>query len=193
MAQSAERKEGGLRNKSMESLEIAEKIKEKFPDEVLDIKEFRDQISVILKKGRILEICRYLHDEPDLYFDYLVDVCGVDYLGKKDKRFEVVYHLYSIKHRHRIRLKAEVSEDNPTIDSVMRVWVGANWHEREAYDMYGIVFNGHPDLSRILMPEDWEGHPLRKEYPVKGPEKEWQGFLDVLERSKRFEEFEWQE
>jgi len=177
----------------MEPLQIADKIKEKFPDEVLNVKEFRGQVSVILKKDRILEICRHLHDDPDLYFDYLVDVCGVDYAGKKEKRFEVVYHLYSIKHRHSVRLKAEVSESAPEIDSVTAVWDGANWHERECYDMFGIIFSGHPDFRRILMPEDWEGHPLRKDYPVKGTEKEWPGFKAVLNRAKRFKEFEWQE
>lgn len=177
----------------MGPLEIAEKIKEKFPEEVLNIKEFRGQVSVTLKRGRVLEVCRYLHDDPALFFDYLSDVCGVDYLGKKEARFEVVYHIYSIKHRHMIRLKAEVPEKDPTIDSVVPVWTGANWHEREAFDMCGIVFKGHPDLRRILMPEDWEGHPLRRDYPVKGPEKEWPGFIEVLDRAKRYKEFEWQE
>ncbi len=175
----------------MEALLIVEKLKEKFPEEVLDIKEFRGQVSVTLKKEKILDIFRFLHNDPDLFFDYLVDVCGADYLGKKEKRFEVVYHIYSIKHRHALRIKAEVAGDNPSIDSVVAIWVGANWHEREAYDMYGIVFNGHPDLRRILLPEDWEGYPLRKDYPVKGPEKEWPGFLDVLDRAKKYREFEW--
>lgn len=177
----------------MEPIAIAERIKEKYPDEVLEIKEFRGQASVILKKSRILEICRYLHDEPDLYFDYLVDVCGIDYLGKKEKRFEVVYHLFSIKHRHSIRLKAEVPESDALIDSVTTVWAGVNWHERECFDMFGIVFKGHPDLRRILMPEDWEGYPLRKDYPIKGPEKEWIGFTEVIDRAKRLKEFEWHE
>jgi NADH-quinone oxidoreductase subunit C len=177
----------------MEPLEIAEKIKEKFPEEVLEIKEFRGQVAVTLKKARIFEICRFLHDEPELSFDYLADLCGVDFLGKKEKRFEVVYHLYSIKHRRGIRLKAEVAEDDPAIDSVVPIWAGVNWHERECFDMFGIVFKGHPDHRRILMPEDWEGHPLRKDYPLQGPEKEWPGFLDVLDRAKRFREFEWHE
>ncbi len=175
----------------MEILAIAEKIKEKFPEEVLDVKEFRGQVSVTLKRDKILDICRFLHDDPEMSFDYLADVCGADYLGKKEKRFEVVYHLYSIKHRHALRLKAEVTEENPSIDSVVPIWVGANWHEREAYDLFGIVFKGHPDLRRILMPEDWEGYPLRKDYPIEGPQKEWSGFNDVLERAKKFREFDW--
>jgi NADH-quinone oxidoreductase subunit C len=177
----------------MEAVEIADKLKERFPEEVVDIKEFRGQVSVTMKKGRIFEICKYLHDEPELSFDYLADLCGADYLGKKEKRFEVVYHLYSIKHRRGIRLKAEVGEDDLTIDSVVPIWAGVNWHERECYDMYGIVFKGHPDHRRILMPEDWEGHPLRKDYPVQGPDKEWPGFIDVLDRAKRYREFEWHE
>jgi len=175
----------------MEPIQIADKIKDKFPEEVLDVKEFRGQVSVTLKKGRILDICRHLHDNADLSFNYLIDVCGVDYLGKKEKRFEVVYHLYSIKQHHAIRLKAEVPENDLSINSVVPIWAGANWHEREAYDMYGIVFQGHPDLRRILMPEDWEGFPLKKDYPLKGPEKEWQGFVDVLEKAKKFSEFDW--
>lgn len=175
----------------MEALQIAEKIKERFPEEVLDVREFRGQVSVTLKKERILDIFRYLHDDPDLFLDYLVDVCGADYLGKKEKRFEVVYHLYSIKHRHAMRIKAEVADEKPSIDSVMSIWAGANWHEREAYDMYGIIFIGHPDLRRILLPEDWEGYPLRKDYPLQGPEKEWPGFLEVLDKAKRYKEFEW--
>lgn len=177
----------------MKPLEIVDKIKEKFPDEVLEAKEFRKQAAVTLKKDKILEICRYLHDDSALCFDYLVDVCGVDYRGRKGKRFEVVYHLYSIKRCHAVRLKAEVPESSLEIDSVTAVWAGANWHERECYDMFGIIFKGHHDLRRILMPEDWEGNPLRKDYPVKGLEKEWPGFIEVLDRARRFKDFEWHE
>jgi NADH-quinone oxidoreductase subunit C len=175
----------------MEPLQIADKLKERFPEEVLDVREFRGQVSVTVRKGRILDICRFLHDDPDLYLDYLQDLCGVDYLGKKENRFEVVYHLYSVRHRHALRLKAEVPENDARIDSVMPVWVGVNWHERECYDMLGIVFAGHPDLRRVLLPEDWEGYPLRKDYPIKGPEKEWHGFEDVLERSKKYRQYDW--
>ncbi len=163
----------------MEPLEIAEKVKSKFPDEVLDITPFRDQVSITLKRDKIIDICRYLHDNPELSFNYLSDLCGTDY-PHKDPRFEVVYNLYSIKHRHGIRLKALIPEQDPSIDTVVSVWIGANWHEREACDMYGIVFKGHPDLRRILMPEDWEGYPLRKDYPLKGPEdSEYRGYEEL--------------
>jgi NADH-quinone oxidoreductase subunit C len=181
--------------KGLEPLEIADKIADKFPDDFLDIFTFGNQVSVIVKKDRIVNICRYLHDDPDLRLDHLRDLCGVDYLGKGEHRFAVVYHLYSIEHRHMIRLKALVPEDDPTMNSVTPIWAGANWHERECFDMFGIVFKGHPDLRRILLPEDWEGHPLRKDYPLKGPEpdKDWHGFVEVLNRSKELKEFEWEE
>jgi NADH-quinone oxidoreductase subunit C len=174
--------------------DIAEKIKEKFPEQVADVAEFRDQVSVIVKKEQIVAILKYLHDEPMLNFDHLQDLTAVDYLKKKDVRFEVVYTLYSMKYRHAIRIRAQVAENDPKISSVVPIWEGANWHERECFDMFGIDFVGHPDLRRILMPEDWEGHPLRKDYPLKGPEldKDWPGFTEVLKRAKELREFEWE-
>ncbi|RMG05475.1 MAG: NADH-quinone oxidoreductase subunit C [Nitrospirae bacterium] len=175
----------------MEPLEIAEKIKERFPDEVKEIKEFRGQVSLIVKRDRIVDLSRFLHDDPEFSMDYLKDLCGVDYYRKKEPRFEVVYTLYSMKHHHMIRLRAEVPEDDPSIDSVISIWRGADWHERECFDLYGITFNGHPDLRRILLPEDWEGHPLRKDYPERGAEPEWKGFQEVLDTAKRLEEFTW--
>jgi len=174
--------------------DIAEKVKEKFPEQVVDVAEFRDQVSVIVKKDQIVTILKYLHDDPLLSLDHLQDLTAVDYLKKKDVRFEVVYNLYSMRYRHQIRIRAQVPENDPKIGSVVPIWAGANWHERECYDMFGIVFNGHPDLRRILMPEDWEGHPLRKDYPLQGPEleKDWPGFIEVLKRSKELREFEWE-
>lgn len=176
----------------MDPKDIAEIIKDRYPTEVKEIKEYRGQVSVIVNKGRIKEMMKHLHDTPELYFDFLEDLCGVDYLGKKEPRFEVVYHLYSIKHRHMIRIRAEVSEDDCNIDSVIDVWIGADWHERECYDLFGIKFKGHPDLRRILMPEDWEGHPLRKDYPLKSDlgEMEWNGYKEVVEISKVNKQYE---
>lgn len=176
----------------MEPQTIAERIKDKYPAEVREIKEFRGQCSVIVSKGAIKEIMQYLHDTPELYFDYLTDLCGVDYFEKKEPRFEVVYHLYSIRHKHMLRLRAEVSEEECSIDSVTGIWKGAEWHERECFDMFGITFTGHPDLRRVLMPEDWEGHPLRKDYPLKSDlgDMEWKGYLDVLKTAENNRQYE---
>jgi NADH-quinone oxidoreductase subunit C len=163
----------------MEPLEIAGRLNEKFLSEILDVREFRDQVFISVRQERILDICRHLREDPDISMDYLADLCGVDY-PDRDLRFEVVYVLYSMKFRHRIIIKARIPESSPGIDSVVPVWQGANWHEREVCDMYGIVFNGHPDLRRILMPEDWEGHPLRKDYPLKGRESwEYKGYEEL--------------
>ena len=174
--------------------DIAEKIKEKFADQVIEVVEFRDQVSVIVKRDQILSILKFLHDDPLLSLNHLQDLTAVDYSKKKEIRFEVVYNLYSIRHRHKVRIRAQVPENDTKIDSVVPIWSGANWHERECYDMFGITFTGHPDLRRILMPEDWEGFPLRKDYPLKGPEfdKDWPGFTDVVKRSKELREFEWE-
>lgn len=145
---------------------VVQKLKEKFPNSVLDTYSFRADNTVIIKKEDILDVCRFLKSDPELDFNFLSDLCGVDYMGR-EPRFEVVYHLFSINKHHRVRLKAMVGEGEK-IHSVVGIWTTADWHEREAYDMYGIVFEGHPNLTRILMPEDWDGHPLRKDYPLKG-------------------------
>jgi NADH-quinone oxidoreductase subunit C len=158
---------------------IAELIQSKFKPEVAEITEFGDQVSVLVNKTRILEIMSFLRNSSELYFDYLTDLCGVDYQGRKNERFEVVYHLRSILHNHCIRIKAAIPEKDCKIDSVVRIW-------------YGISFTGHPDLRRILMPDDWEGHPLRKDYPLKSDlgEAEWKGFKEVLETVERNKKYE---
>jgi NADH-quinone oxidoreductase subunit C len=163
----------------MEPLEIVTRLKDKFFSEIINVKEFRDQVFVTVKRQRISDICRFLFSDPDIHMHFLTDLCGADYPDRAE-RFEVVYNLYSIKYNHRLIIKALVPENDPTIDSVVPIWIGADWHEREACDMYGIVFNGHPDLRRILMPEDWEGYPLRKDYPLKGPrDREYKGFEEL--------------
>ena len=155
----------------MDPLQIAKMIEEKFSGQVLGTVSHAGQVGVSVKKDMIIDICRFLHDEPSLKMDHLADLTAVDfsrYPGDTGLRFEVVYNMISTVHRHRIRIKVRVPEDDPRIDTVTSVWQTANWHERETYDLMGIKFDGHPDLRRILMPEDWEGHPLRKEYPLKG-------------------------
>ncbi len=155
----------------MDPEQIAKVIEEKFPGQVLGTVTHAGQVGVKLSRDRIRDICLFLRDEPSVRMDHLADLTAVDYStypGDPGPRFEVVYNLISTVHRHRIRLKVRLTEEDPGIDTVSTVWNTANWHERETYDLMGIRFNGHPDLRRILLPEDWEGHPLRKEYPLKG-------------------------
>jgi NADH-quinone oxidoreductase subunit C len=155
----------------MDPQQIAKMIEERFAGQVLGTTSFAGQVGVSLKKEMIREVCLFLRDEPTLKMDHLSDLTAVDfsrYPGDEGLRFEVVYHLISIPFRHRIRLKVRVPEENPRIPSVTSVWNTANWHERETFDLMGVIFDNHPDLRRILLPEDWEGHPLRKEYPLKG-------------------------
>jgi NADH-quinone oxidoreductase subunit C len=141
----------------------------KFSDSVLDVTQFRNEVSVTVRKEDITEICAFLR--KNLGFDFLVDVTAVDYMGRKP-RYMIVYHLYSHPKKERLRLKVPVCESDPAIDSMCRIWKSANWCEREVFDLFGITFNNHPDLRRILMPTDWVGHPLRKDYPVQGPDRE---------------------
>lgn len=155
----------------MDPEQIAKMIEEKFPGQVQGTVTHAGQVGVMLNKDRIKDICLFLRDEPSLRMDHLADLTAVDfsqYPGDKGPRFEVVYNLISTVHRHRIRLKVRVPEEDPSVDTVSSVWNTANWHERETYDLMGVKFTGHPDLRRILLAEDWEGHPLRKEYPLKG-------------------------
>ncbi len=146
----------------------AELLQEKFPEEVVEVTEFRGETTITVKPGRIVDICKTLRDTPETSFKYLSMVAGLDYLPQSP-RFGVVYNLYSHRNHNRVTLKTLLADDNsPAIDSVVPVWSTANWHEREAYDMMGIRFKGHPDLRRILMPADWVGHPQRKDYPLRG-------------------------
>jgi NADH-quinone oxidoreductase subunit C len=149
-----------------------EKLKTQFPGSVLDVKEFRGEVTVTVKAEDILAICAFC--KKDLGFTMLADLCGVDLLtlDPNGPRFQVVYNIYNMKAKQRLRLKAPVEEASPRIDSVVEVWGCANWLERECWDLVGISFNNHPDLRRILMADDWVGHPLRKDYPVQGPGRE---------------------
>jgi NADH-quinone oxidoreductase subunit C len=143
------------------------KLKEAFPQTVLTTHAQHGDETALIAREDVKAVGRFLRDDVDLRFDLPVDLTCVDYLGQ-DSRFEVVYHLYSTEKRHRIRLKARVPQDDPVIDSVVEVWPGFGWPEREAYDLYGIRFAGHPDLRRILLYEEFVGHPLRKDYPKEG-------------------------
>lgn len=160
---------------------IARQIQETFPEGFVSALEFRDDLTVKIRREDIVEVCRFLHDDPELQFDQLTDMCSVDW-PEREVRFEVVYQLYSTSRHHRLRVKADVPEDDCEIDSVYPVWKAANFLEREVYDMMGIRFRGHPDLRRILLPEDFEGYPLRKEFPAEG--KGWRNTFEFLEEGR---------
>ncbi len=154
--------------------QITDKVHSCFPEAV--VREALGELSVSVPREKIVAVCTLLHDDPDMDFDHITDVTAVDFPNEM-LRFEVVYHFYSIEKKHRIRVKARVPEEDCRIDSVCHIWRGANFLEREVYDMMGITFNNHPDLRRILMTEEYdEGYPLRKDFPVEG--KGWRDTFD---------------
>jgi NADH-quinone oxidoreductase subunit C len=162
---------------SEERLEV-QKIRERFSDAILDVNTFRGDTRILIKREFIVDVCTLLRDDADLQYNFFGECLGVDYLDKfDDYRYEVVYNLSSVPYlkdgvqygtTYRIFLKVPVPEDDPVVPSVMAVYPGANFPEREIFDMFGIVFEGHPDLRRILMSDDWVGHPQRKDYPLGG-------------------------
>ena len=157
-------------------------LKAKFPAAVLEVREdsVRSELSVRVAAYHLFDVARFLHDDPIAAFNHITDICSADYPADPE-RFEVIYHFLSLPHGIRIRVKARVTEDNPTIASVTGIWKGANFMEREVYDLMGIRFADHPDLRRILMPEDYdEGYPLRKDFPAEG--RGWRSRFDFLPR-----------
>ncbi|HFB83702.1 MAG TPA: NADH-quinone oxidoreductase subunit C [Thermodesulfatator sp.] len=173
-------------------MKAVEHLKERFPEDLIAVSHFRGEVTACIRRERLYEILEYLKNDPELLFDHLVDLCGVDWLGKKTPRFEVVYHLYSIRYRQFLRLKVPVPEEDPTLASVVSLWKTANWFERECYEMFGIVFKGHPDLRRLLTPEGWDGYPLRKDYPLfLSPENEWPGYRELVEKVRELSRYDW--
>lgn len=145
---------------------LEDKVKKTFSEAILDTVIYKDEVTHLVDKKALLNVCDFLKKDPELQMNYLVDVIGIDFTPAQP-RFEVVYHLYSIAKRHRIRLKVKLNETE-SIPTVTGIWPAADWPEREAYDMFGIIFDGHPNLTRIYMAPDWEGFPLRKDYPLRG-------------------------
>ena len=141
-----------------------ERLRERFPDAVIGTGSFRDQHWVELPADRLVEVCRWLRDDPEMRFDFLADVTGVHW-PDEPQPMELVYHLHSYPRNDRLRLKVRVADAGP-VPTVSGVWRTADWNERETYDMFGIIFEGHPDLRRILMPDDYTDFPLRKEFPL---------------------------
>jgi NADH-quinone oxidoreductase subunit C len=137
------------------------------PQAVAEMQAFRGELTILVPRERLRRAAEFLRGDPELQFTYLSDVTGVDRFPG-EPRFELNYHLLSLARRETLRLKVRVAGSDPVVESVTAVWPTAGWHEREVFDLFGVRFEGHPDLRRILMPEDWEGHPLRKDYPVEG-------------------------
>lgn len=146
----------------MTSTDIVRTLRERFGDQIGNFEQEAADPYVLLQPMAVGEVCRYLKDEEEIAFDCLSNLSGVDY--PKDNFIQVVYHLYSYRHRHAMVLKVNANRDAPIVQSVAHVWGAANWLEREVFDLLGVEFEGHPDLRRLLMPEDWPGHPLRKDF-----------------------------
>jgi len=151
------------------------RLREAYPRAVLGAAAQHNEVTVLVARDAIEPVCRFLRDDPDLAFDFLSDLTGVDrlHLTPSTPRFEVVYHLYSLQRRSRLRLRVR-AEEGEGVPTVTGVWAGADWFEREVYDLLGVPFAGHPDLRRIVLPDDWQGHPLRKDYPVEASPRWWE-------------------
>ena len=154
----------------MEGVAILEQVKGRFGASIVETHDYRGDDTAVVDRAAITDVLRFCRDEPALGFDMLSDLTAVDYAkfpGREDgPRFEVVYHLYSTAHNHRLRLKVRVDEDDAVVPSAVALWPIANWFEREVWDMFGVRFADHPDLRRLLLYEEFVGHPLRKDYPI---------------------------
>ena len=148
--------------------EFVAQLKTEGPAWVSEVKDALGEVTVTVPRESIVQACTYL--KAELGFALLADLCGGDRGPEEDPRFEVNYHLFSTTHHQRMRLKVLLSEDDPSVKSVTGIWKTAEWHERETYDLVGVIFKDHPDLRRILLPSDFDGHALRKDYPLRGYE-----------------------
>jgi NADH-quinone oxidoreductase subunit C len=153
--------------------QLASRVQERFSTQITATHVEFSELTLELPREHLLSVCTALRDEDDFHFEQLIDVCGVDYLAYGNgvwtgPRFAVVYHLLSVKNNHRIRLRTFAEDDVPMVDSVITIWNSANWFERETFDLFGIVFNGHPDLRRILTDYGFIGYPFRKDFPLSG-------------------------
>jgi NADH-quinone oxidoreductase subunit C len=146
---------------------IQNKLRGSLPNIQVEYSEYKNELTLQVRKQDVVEVCKVLKNDNELKFLLSEDITAIDWARRKD-RFTVVYHLFSLKNKFRIVLKADVDESDCDIDTVSSIWRAANWQEREVYDMYGIKFNNHPDLRRIYMPDEFEYHPLRKDFPLLG-------------------------
>jgi NADH-quinone oxidoreductase subunit C len=158
--------------------DVADALEQAYPlfsDAVERVVVQRDELTLHIKRERLVEVSRILRDEPSLRFEMCLGVSGVHYPSDSGRELHATYPLLSVTHNRRLRLEVSVPDSDPHIPTVVDVWPGNNWHERETFDMFGIIFDGHPGLTRILMPDDWPGHPQRKDYPLGGIPVEYKG------------------
>ena len=148
--------------------EAADALQAAMPEALLDSHCFRDETTLVVPPAQVVDVCRFLRDTPGLVFNFLSDISAVDYWPEQDRpeRFGICYHLLSMLYGRRLRVKIFVAEDEAEAPTITAVWPGANWLEREIFDLMGINFRGHPDMRRVLMPADWDGHPHRRDYPL---------------------------
>ena len=137
---------------------------------VSDVTQALGETTIIVPREHIVDVCAFLKTGAETQFNFLADLCGFDRGPEEEPRFEVNYHLFSTTKHHRVRLKVLLDEGDPHVPSVTAVWRTANWHERETFDLFGVIFDNHPDLRRILLPDDWQGYALRKDFPLRGYE-----------------------
>jgi NADH-quinone oxidoreductase subunit C len=152
---------------NLEANPVVQRLREFAPEAIKAIQDFRGEVTISVVAQDLRRVCEFLRESPGLSFRFLSDLTAVDHYPN-EPRFELVYHPFSIENSSRLRLKTPVGGTDPMVDSVVPVWPAANAFEREVFDLFGIRFEGHPYLRRILLPEDWEGHPLRKDYPTEG-------------------------
>ena len=149
---------------------IAAAFQREHPEWISEVVEALGETTITIPREHIVAACAFLKLTPGFEFNFLADLCGFDGGPEEEPRFEVNYHLFSTTTHHRLRLKVLLNEDDAHVPTVTGVWRTANWHERETYDLFGVIFDGHPDLRRILLPDDWQGHALRKDFPLRGYE-----------------------
>jgi NADH-quinone oxidoreductase subunit C len=179
------KKEEGPKPVDASENKLVKKLKGRFAGAISEPLEFLGQLAIRIAPQSIVEVCTFLRDDQDALFNYLSDLTCVHYPMRAEAPLEVVYNLFSISRNERVRLKVAIAE-GVSVDSVTGIWPSANWMEREVYDLFGVTFNNHPDLRRILLPPDWEGHPLRKDYPLEFIENAWtQRHLPVMSDVQR--------
>jgi len=174
-----------------EALNPADALKAAYPSLVREVIQFRDETTLVVQPKDVPAVLRYLRDTAGLIYNYLSDISAVDYYephgaSNRPERFGVCYHLYSMLYNRRLRVKTYVPEANPVVPTATTIWRAANWVEREIYDLMGITFEGHPDMRRIMMPADWQGHPHRRDYPLSYETPQFSFNAEAIRQNKPF-------